>query len=207
MAKSRKNKNNSSKNTSSSNTPGSSKHSKNHGSSRRGKSRHRKGEQAKVAKTHLVDPQKEREASNYDNPIASRELILQVIHEEGAMLHEHIQQRLEMNSEEQKEALRRRLNAMVRDGQLIRNRRDGYVPVNEEDLISGRVIAHPDGFGFLVPDEGEDDIFLHGKQMRTLLHGDRAVVQINGVDRRGRKEGAVIEVIERANDRIVGRLL
>ena len=154
----------------------------------------------------LVDPQKEREASNYENPIASRELILEVIHEEGAMSHDHLLSRLEMNSPEQKEALRRRLNAMVRDGQIIRNRRDGYVPVNEEDLISGRVIAHPDGFGFLVPDEGGDDLFLHGRQMRTLLHGDRAVVQVSGIDRRGRREGAVINVIERANDRIVGRL-
>ncbi|MDH5766947.1 MAG: ribonuclease R, partial [Gammaproteobacteria bacterium] len=105
-----------------------------------------------------------------------------------------------------KEALRRRLKAMVRDGQLIRNRKDGFIPVDEDDLIRGRVIAHPDGFGFLVPDEGGEDIFLHGRQMRTLLHGDRAVVQISGVDRRGRKEGAVIEVLERANDRIVGRL-
>ena len=154
----------------------------------------------------LVDPQQERESSNYDNPIASRELILQVIHEEGAMTHDEILERLNLTSDEQKEALRRRLNAMVRDGQLIRNRRDGYVPVNEEDLISGRVIAHPDGFGFLVPDEGDKDIFLHGRQMRTLLHGDRAVVQVSGTDRRGRLEGAVIDVIERANDRIVGRL-
>ena len=154
----------------------------------------------------LVDPQREREASNYENPIASRELILEVIHEEGAMSHDHLLSRLEMNSPEQREALRRRLNAMVRDGQLIRNRRDGYVPVNEEDLISGRVIAHPDGFGFLVPDEGGEDLFLHGRQMRTLLHGDRAVVQVSGIDRRGRREGAVINVIERANDRIVGRL-
>ncbi len=154
----------------------------------------------------LVDPQHEREASNYENPIASRELILQVIKAEGALTHERLEERLEMITDEQQEALRRRLNAMVRDGQLIRNRREGYIPVNEEDLISGRVIAHPDGFGFLVPDEGDEDIFLHGKQMRTLLHGDRAVVQISGVDRRGRKEGAVIEVIERANDRIVGRL-
>ena len=154
----------------------------------------------------LVDPQSEREASNYENPIASRELILEVVHEEGAMSHDHLLARLEMHSPDQKEALRRRLNAMVRDGQLIRNRRDGYVPVNEEDLISGRVIAHPDGFGFLVPDEGGEDLFLHGRQMRTLLHGDRAVVQVSGIDRRGRREGAVINVIERANNRIVGRL-
>lgn len=158
------------------------------------------------AKDNLVDPHKERESSNYENPIASRELILEVIHEEGAMMHEDIIEALNLRTDEQLEALRRRLNAMVRDGQLIRNRRDGYVPVNEEDLVSGRVIAHPDGFGFLVPDEGDDDIFLHGRQMRTLLHGDRCVVQISGKDRRGRLEGAVINVIERANDRIVGRL-
>ncbi|VAW57926.1 3'-to-5' exoribonuclease RNase R, partial [hydrothermal vent metagenome] len=154
----------------------------------------------------LHDPQKEREASNYENPIASRELILEVVHEEGAMSHDHLLDRLEIQTPDQKEALRRRLNAMVRDGQLIRNRRDGYVPVNEEDLISGRVIAHADGFGFLVPDEGGEDLFLHARQMRTLLHGDRAVVQVSGIDRRGRREGAVINVLERANERIVGRL-
>ncbi len=152
------------------------------------------------------DPQSEREKGNYENPIASRELILQVIHDDGAMNHDKLLQVLNIKSPEQREALRRRLNAMVRDGQLIRNRRDGYIPVNEEDLISGRVIAHPDGFGFLVPDEGGDDIFLHGRQMRTLLHGDRAVVQISGLDRRGRREGAVIDVLERGNDRVVGRL-
>lgn len=154
----------------------------------------------------LVDPQQDREASNYENPIASRELILQVVRDEGAISHDELQAVLGMNSEEQVEALRRRTNAMVRDGQLIRNRRDGYIPVNEEDLISGRVIAHADGFGFLVPDEGDEDIFLHGRQMRTLLHGDRAVVQVSGIDRRGRQEGTVIEVLERANHRIVGRL-
>lgn len=166
----------------------------------------RKKSRTRKSAAPLVDPQLDREASNYENPIASRELILQVVRDEGAVSHEELQAILGMNSEEQAEALRRRTNAMVRDGQLIRNRRNGYVPVNEEDLISGRVIAHADGFGFLVPDEGDEDIFLHGRQMRTLLHGDRAVVQVSGIDRRGRQEGAVIDVLERANHRIVGRL-
>lgn len=171
------------------------------------KARPKKPKSPKLSgKKGFVDPEAEREKSNYENPIASRELILQVIHQEGAMTQERVQEVLKITSDEQKEALRRRLKAMVRDGQLIRNRRDGFIPVDEDDLIRGRVIAHPDGFGFLVPDEGGEDIFLHGRQMRTLLHGDRAVVQISGVDRRGRKEGAVIEVLERANDRIVGRL-
>ncbi len=178
-------------------------------SNRRKKKRHNKSHSKPFKNKNnkpLVDPQSAREASNYENPIASRELILQVIQTEGAMSHDHLLANLKMETPDQKEALRRRLNAMVRDGQLIRNRRDGYIPVNEEDLISGRVIAHPDGFGFLVPDEGGEDLFLHGRQMRTLLHGDRAVVQVSGIDRRGRREGAVINVTERANNRIVGRL-
>jgi ribonuclease R len=154
----------------------------------------------------LADPHAEREAGNYANPIASRELILKVIHQDGAMTFESLQAALKLTTEDEIEALRRRLGAMVRDGQLIRNRRDGYIPVDEADLVRGRVIAHADGFGFLVPDAGGEDVFLHGKQMRTLLHGDRAVVQISGVDRRGRREGAVIEVLERANHRVVGRL-
>ena len=154
----------------------------------------------------LKDPYAEREANTYENPIASRELILEVIHQQGAMTQEQIEAALHITEDDQKEALRRRLKAMIRDGQLILNRREGYIPVDEKDLIRGRVIAHPDGFGFLVPDEGGDDLFLHGKLMRTLLHGDRAVVKVSGVDRRGRREGAVIEVLERANDRIVGRL-
>jgi ribonuclease R len=73
------------------------------------------------------------------------------------------------------------------------------------DLHRGRVVAHPDGFGFLVRDEGGDDIFLPGRQMRSLLHGDRAVVRIRGMDRRGRLEGALVEVVERANRQVVGR--
>jgi exoribonuclease R len=50
-------------------------------------------------------------------------------------------------------ALERRLGAMIRDGQLVRNRNQAFCPVNSRDLIAGRVIGHPDGFGFVRPDE------------------------------------------------------
>ena len=82
-----------------------------------------------------------------------------------------------MPDEEDVDALQRRLGAMERDGQLVRNRRGAFCLVNKMDLIAGRVIGHPDGFGFLVkPDEGGDDLFLSAREMRELMHGDRVVV-------------------------------
>jgi len=95
---------------------------------------------------------------------------------------------------------------MERDGQLVCNRRGGYCVVNQTNLVAGRVIGHPDGFGFLKPDDGADDLFLSPREMRALMHGDRAVVRVTGVDHRGRREGAMVEVLERANRNVVGRL-
>jgi ribonuclease R len=154
-----------------------------------------------------ADPQFEREAAKYERPIPSRELILEVIREaDGPVPFEPLAARLDLVEDVDLEALTRRLRAMERDGQLVCNRRGAYLPVNQEDLVRGRIIGHPDGFGFLVPDEGGDDLFLSPRHMRTLLHGDRAVARVTGVDRRGRREGAVVEVLERNTQQVVGRL-
>jgi len=155
----------------------------------------------------LTDPAREREAQRYARPIASREFIVRLLHEAAEpMSYQEIADWLELTHEDDLEALRRRLNAMVRDGQLLLNRREGYVPVDSQNLVRGRIIAHPDGFGFLVPDEGGQDVYLNPREMRALLHGDRVVVRVTGIDRRGRREGAVAEVLERANTRVVGRV-
>ena len=154
-----------------------------------------------------MDPHRLREHRKYENPIPSREYIMQELARFGAPLrHDKLAQLLDLHSEEEQEALRRRLNAMERDGQLIRNRRDGFCLVNRKDLIAGRVIGHRDGFGFLKPDEGGEDLFLSPRQMRPLLHGDRAVVRVVGIDQRGRREGALVEVLEHVNREIVGRI-
>ncbi|MCA1788755.1 MAG: ribonuclease R, partial [Thioalkalivibrio sp.] len=108
--------------------------------------------------------------------------------------------------EEQTEALRRRLRAMERDGQLLCNRRGGYLPVEQADLLRGRVIGHPDGFGFLVPDDQSADLFLSPRQMRGVLHGDRVLGRVMGVDHRGRREGGIIEILERGSEQVVGRI-
>lgn len=104
-----------------------------------------------------------------------------------------------------KRALGRRLKAMTRDGQLIKNRRNAFGLIEKMDLIKGRVIGHPDGYGFVVPDEGGDDLYLSPKEMRSTLHADRVLVRQANVDRQGRREGKLVEVLERAHQQIVGR--
>lgn len=145
---------------------------------------------------------------NYQFEIASRDELSEILVNAGSPLtHEQVADVLEMFARDEKfEALGKRLGAMVRDGQIIRNRRGAFLPVDEESLIRGRVSAHPDGFGFLINEHGGDDIYLSAKQMRRVLDGDRVVVNITGTDRRGRSEGAIVEIVERANKTIVGRL-
>ncbi|MEY3808375.1 MAG: ribonuclease [Pseudomonadota bacterium] len=153
------------------------------------------------------DPYAQREAEKYENPIPSRELILQYLEHTGKPLgREEIAEAFTLESEDQLEALRRRLRAMERDGQLLFNRGKKYCLVNNEDLIAGRIIGHADGFGFIKPDDGSDDLFLSPREMNPLLHNDRALVRIAGVDKKGRREGAVVEILQRNTHQVVGRL-
>ncbi len=152
------------------------------------------------------DPFAEREASNYDKPIASREHILEVLSNSvGPMRREEIADVLAIKDEDGLEALRRRLRAMERDGQIFHNRRGGYGLLDSMDLVVGRIMGHADGFGFLIPDDGSDDLFISDRNMRSLMHGDRCVCHISGIDRRGRREGAPVEILERANHELVGQ--
>ena len=153
------------------------------------------------------DPYAEREARRYERPIPSREFILETLRAHGGPMDEEaLAGALGLTEPRDLVALGRRLAAMERDGQLVRNRRGAYVPVDHTNLVRGRVVGHPDGFGFLIPDEGGgEDVFIPPRQMRALMHGDRAVVRIAGVDRRGRRIGEVVEVLERAVHRVVGR--
>ncbi|MCU7877645.1 MAG: ribonuclease R [Candidatus Thiodiazotropha sp. (ex Lucinoma borealis)] len=153
------------------------------------------------------DPHQAREARKYQNPIPSREFIMETLESEGVPMDmQALAKRLDLTSEEQLEALRCRLRAMERDGQLVCNRNDNYCLVNKRDLIVGRVIGHADGFGFLRPDDSGDDLYLSFKEMRSVFHDDRAVVRVTGVDRRNRLEGAVVEVLERNTRTVAGRL-
>lgn len=160
----------------------------------------------KQTKSRRSDPHRAREAKKYSNPIPSREFILDTLAEAGVPLtFDEITTALAIRDDGEVVALQRRLGAMVRDGQLVRNRRDAYCLVDNQDLIAGRVIGHRDGFGFVRPDDGGDDIYLYPRQMRAVFHDDRVVVRITGQDRRGRREGSVVEILERNTRTVVGR--
>lgn len=134
--------------------------------------------------------------------------ILNLFEDQGRPLQRRdIVERLNVVSDDSREILRRRLKAMVRDGQLVKNRRNAYGLPAKMDLVAGRVSAHKDGFGFVMPDDGESDLYLSSRQMRSVLHGDRVLASVVGVDARGRREGAVREILERAHERIVGRFV
>ncbi|MDR1228284.1 MAG: ribonuclease R [Azoarcus sp.] len=154
-----------------------------------------------------ADPFFERETQKYPAPLPSREYIEQILSRAGVpMQFDALVNALDIRDEEFG-FFERRLRAMLRDGQLLRNRRDAWLLPDKAGLIRGRVEGRPDGFGFLRRDDGGGDIFLGPKTMRAALHGDRVIVRIAGLDRRGRPEGKIVEVLERANTRIVGRVL
>ena len=160
----------------------------------------------KKKKPNKADPHAEREARKYDKPIASRELILETLADAGEPLTwQQVAGVLDLHDDEDLEALSRRLRAMERDGQVVRNRRNGYGPLDKMDMVHGRIQAHPDGFGFLIPDDGSDDLFMSAREMRALMHRDRVVARVSGMDRRGRREGTVVEVLERNTHQVVGR--
>ena len=154
----------------------------------------------------LKDPHAEREASKYDHPIPSREYILDFLQDKDSPIsYEKLRQALQLDSSEEEDGLRRRLRAMLRDGQLLKNRRGHYCLPQRMQLSRGRVIGHKDGFGFVVPEEGGDDLFLSPRNMCLVFDGDKVLVRVSRFDDRGRAEAEIVEILERNTQRIVGR--
>ena len=137
---------------------------------------------------------------------ASREEIIRALNGQGVPVTEDVLARLLEIAPQHMPEFHERLTRMERDGEIIRNRRDAILITAKVDLVRGRVQGHPDGFGFLARDDRGPDLFLGPAEMRKVLHGDRVVARIAGVDRRGRPEGKIVEVLEHAHERLVGRL-
>ncbi|MCC7135917.1 MAG: ribonuclease R [Nitrosomonas sp.] len=153
-----------------------------------------------------LDPFLIRERERYGQAIPSREFILQVLEQQGVPVDENSLLKLLDITVDESDFFRRRLSAMMREGQVIRNRKGDICVTEKLELIKGTVQGHSDGFGFLIPDDGESDLFLSPREMQKVMHGDRVIVRVIGIDRRGRRECKIVEVLEHVNSRLVGRL-
>ncbi len=148
----------------------------------------------------MSDPHQKRESEKYDNPIPSREYILEHVAKQ-ALTQYDLYDVLEVSGK-QKKPLTHRLRAMVRDRQLSCNREGEYsIFDSERDIMTGTISAHPRGFGFVMLDEGGRDLRLSAYQMRQVFHGDR--VKARMLDARGDSE--IIEVLKSLKS-VVGRL-
>jgi len=145
--------------------------------------------------------------SKYPYPIPSREEILGVLRtSETPLAANDIAEALSIKRQE-REGFFKRLAAMERDGQIRLDQRGHYQLTHPSNFVAGRVQGHRDGYGFLIRDDGQDDLFLPTGEMQKVMHNDRVLARIVGYDRRGRPEGHIVEVTDRANKRVIGRLL
>lgn len=154
----------------------------------------------------IKDPHFEREQDKYENPIPSREYIIEYLRsQKSPITRDSIAVALQIHDEEQLEALRRRLRAMERDGELVFTRGQSYGLPEKMDLISGTVLGHREGYGFFKPDEGGDDLFISNRDMLMYFHGDKVLAQKAGMDRKGRREARIVRLIQPRSAAIVGR--
>lgn len=153
------------------------------------------------------DPFLKREKQRYEHPLPSREWIIELLEQKGVPSEIEVLARELSITEEEYEFFERRLKAMARDGQVLINRRGAVCAADKLDLVKCRVEAHKDGFGFAVPltPTKDGDFVLYERQMRGIMHGDIVTVRPAGIDRKGRREGTVLDIVERAQSKVVGR--
>ena len=96
------------------------------------------------------------------------------------------------------------LRRLVREGRLVRLKKNHYGLPDSDNLMTGRVHAHPDGYGFLILDEKSAvDLYLNRREMRRVMHGDRIMVRVDR-NKRGGLETHIVQVLERAHKRLIG---
>jgi ribonuclease R len=96
------------------------------------------------------------------------------------------------------------MTARVFSGASADSSSDAHSPTDE---FSGQINGHRDGHGFIVRDDGESDVYLAPNEMRAVLHRDKVRARVVRMDRKGRPEGRVTEIVERPRGPIIGRLL
>ena len=124
-----------------------------------------------------------------DEPVATRE-IAQVLGQGGKRGIEQTYQTLEM----------------LRDaGEITQVRRNRWTIQHQINEVLGKVVGHSEGHGYILPIEGGEKIFIRRHEMNEVLHGDTVNVRLTGKDKRNKRYGQIIEILERSIKTVVGR--
>jgi len=149
-----------------------------------------------------------RKSQSYKHPIPARTVLLDFLEKSGKPLKiDRLLSNFDLKGQRMRASLEDQLYRMVRAGQIIRNRRGEYCLTAKLDLLTGKVSGHRDGFGFVIRDDGGDDVYLSAREMRPLFDGDRVAIKIIGTDRRGKPEGDLVEVLERGVVEVAGQFI
>lgn len=109
-------------------------------------------------------------------------------------------------SKEERRAFKRLIKELLKDGEIIKTRKNQYGLPEKMGLIIGRLRCHRDGYGFVIPEKpGEADIFIPNRSLYGAMHGDRVVVRVEHLREGAKREGRIIRILERAHKRIIGR--
>jgi len=106
---------------------------------------------------------------------------------------------------EQKDEFKRYLRDLVKDGSLVKIRGGRYGLPSKMNLVTGELTTHPDGYGFVRPEGGGEDVFINPRKMNAAMHNDTVIARVESEKSGGRREGRIIRVLKRAHKTIVGR--
>ncbi len=149
---------------------------------------------------------KEKRRDQREGGLSTEELLPIMKEEDRPLLLREILHRLGLQKEQRGRA-RELLRNLAEEGKVVRIRGNRYGLPSKMSLTVGRVKAHPDGYGFVIPEkEGEEDVFISPRNLKEAMHGDRVIARIESVRKKG-KEGSVIRILERKTHKVVGKFM
>ncbi|MBT8448322.1 MAG: ribonuclease R [Gammaproteobacteria bacterium] len=152
------------------------------------------------------DPFLQREQKNYEKPVVSREYILDCLTAiKSPTTFSDLVKHFDYQDEELQELLRRRLRAMERDGQILRDRKNRYALISQLNLKRGKIQAHRDGYGFVIFDSESEDWYVSPRQMKKVFHGDEVLVRPDSRSFKGKTDAFIVRVLSAVDLRLVGR--
>ena len=108
-------------------------------------------------------------------------------------------------SEKERHDVKVVMEDLVCQGMVVEIKGNRYGLSSLMHLVTGSISMHPDGFGFVTPEEGEGpDIFIPPKALKGAMHGDRVIVRIEHGRPARRREGSILRILERKTRRVVG---